>query len=208
MASVEVLPRFAFEEFETQAMQRMAQECKTILDVGGGTRFMKRMQVFETLFANTDYKTLDISADYKPDIVGDIHRIPLADNSVDGVMCRSVLEHVERPADAVKEMHRILRPGGLAFIQVPSTYPYHARTGFGAYPDYWRFFDDTLKLLFAEFSEVKIQKHGGWFAAMSFFAPMQVRFQWFLKPVSGFLDQLFGTNRRTTTPFYSVLAKK
>jgi len=93
-------------------------------------------------------------------------------------------------------------------VQIPSTYPYHARKGFGVYPDYWRFFDDTVRLLFADFSEVTIQKHGGWFAAMSFFCPMQARMQWALRPLSHILDRLFHTEQKTTTPFFSILAQK
>jgi len=166
------------------------------------------MKKYETLFAKCDYKTLDVSKDYNPDIVGDIHAIPLADASVDGVMCRSVLEHVERPADAIREMYRVLKPGGLAFIQVPSTYPYHARTGFGAYPDYWRFFDSTLRMLMKDFSEVTVQKHGGWFLAMSFFVPGQTYLRWLLNPLASFGDWVFQTDKKTTTAFLSVLAKK
>jgi ubiquinone/menaquinone biosynthesis C-methylase UbiE len=200
------MPR-PFECFEDESMRQLSA-CKVVLDVGGGTRFMKGMTKYKTWFANTDYKTLDVSSDYHPDITGDIHAIPLADNSVDGVMCRSVLEHVERPADALREMHRILKPGGLAFIQVPSTYPYHARTGFGAYPDYWRFFESSLRLMMKDFSEVTVQKHGGWFLAMSFFLPGQSRLRWLLNPLSSFGDWLFQTDKKTTTAFLSVLAKK
>jgi len=199
--------RRPFDVFEDESMRKLA-ECKIVLDVGGGTRFMKGMKKYEAWFANTDYKTLDVSKDYNPDIVGDIHAIPLADASVDGVMCRSVLEHVERPADAIREMYRILKPGGLAFIQVPSTYPYHARSGFGGYPDYWRFFDSTFRMLMKDFSEVTIQKHGGWFQAMSYFVPGQAHMRWLLDPLSAFGDRVFATDKKTTTAFLSVLAKK
>jgi ubiquinone/menaquinone biosynthesis C-methylase UbiE len=181
---------------------------QVILDVGGGSRFMKGMKKFEPLFTNVEYKTLDVSADYKPDIVGDIHALPIPDNSIDGIICRSVLEHVERPAQAVKEMHRVLKPGGLLFIQVPSTYPYHARTGFGGYPDYWRFFEGTLRHMCQDFSDVKVQRHGGWFLAMSFFMPLQSKLRWALDPLSNIFDHLFRTDKKSTTAFYSVLATK
>ncbi len=196
-----------FDTFERQAMQRISQG-RVILDVGGGTRFMKGMKKFELLFAACDYKTLDVSADYGPDVVGDIHAIPLSENSVDGVICRSVLEHVERPWDAVREIHRILKPGGLAFIQVPSIYPYHARKGVGAYPDYWRFFEDSLRLMFRDFSDIQIQKHGGWFQVMSNFMPLQAKMRWLLDPLAHMLDMTFRTYAKTNTAFYSVLVQK
>lgn len=197
----------AFQQFEDRAMHAMAQK-KIVLDVGGGSRFMKGMKKYEPLFVNCDYKTFDVSADYHPDIVGDIHAIPCAEGSIDAIICRSVLEHVERPHVAVSEMYRVLSKDGLLFIQVPSIYPYHARKGFGGYPDYWRFFEDSLRLMLKDFSEVHLQKHGGWFQMLSYFMPLQARLRPILDPICDALDTLFQTERRTNTPFYSVLAKK
>ncbi|MFZ2803652.1 MAG: class I SAM-dependent methyltransferase [Patescibacteria group bacterium] len=195
------------EQFEHDAMERLSKQ-QVVLDVGGGSRFMKGMKKYAPLFANCQYKTMDVSVDYAPDIVGDIHAIPLADASVDGVICRSVLEHVERPWDALREMRRILKPGGLLYVQVPSTYPYHARTGFGAYPDYWRFFESTLRLMLKDCASVEVVRHGGWFSAMAFFLPGQARLMPVLSPVAGFFDHLFHTERRTTTPILYCLAVK
>lgn len=196
-----------FDQFELASMELLSKQ-PTILDVGGGGRFQKGMKKFESLFARCDYKTMDVSSDYSPDVVGDIHAIPLNDASIDGVICRSVLEHVERPWDAVREMHRIVKPGGFVFIQVPSTYPYHARIGHGAYPDYWRFFESSLRLMLQDFHEVTIVKHGGWFFAMSAFMPFQSRLRWLFDPLAHFFDFVFRTERRTTTRFLSVMAKK
>lgn len=196
-----------YSEFENECMQRVAS-CKVVLDVGGGSRFQKGMQKYQELFKNVQYQTLDVSKDFSPDIVGDIHAIPLPDSSVDAVICRSVLEHVVNPALAVSEMYRILKPGGLLFVQVPSIYPYHARTGHGAYPDYWRFFDSTLVLLLKDFSHIEIKKHGGWFHAMLFFFPGQARLKPLIEPVVNVLDLMFKTTEKTTTPMLSCLAKK
>ncbi len=197
-----------FEQFERYIMQQIAKPGALILVVGVGGRFQKGMKQFESLFVACDYKTLDVSADYNPDVVGDIHAIPLPDASVDAIICRSVLEHVERPWDACKEMHRILKPGGQVFIQVPSVYPYHARTGHGAYPDYWRFFESSLRLMLQHFSQVTVVKHGGWFRLMFFFMPGQARLRPLLDPVISAFDRWFKTERRSNTAFFSVLAKK
>lgn len=194
--------------FEQECMQTLATQTGMILDVGGGSRFMKRMAQHEELFSHTDYKTLDVSPDYRPDIVGDIHNIPLADGDVDGIICRSVLEHVADPRKAVQEMLRILKPGGYIFLEVPSIYPYHARVGKGGYPDHWRFFESGIRLLLQDCSEIHVMKHGGWFRAMSFFFPTQARLRFILNPLSAFLDKLFHTEERTNTSFYSVFARK
>ncbi len=42
------------------------------------------------------------------------------DASLDAILCLSVLEHLWRPLDMLKECHRILAPGGVCLLNVPS----------------------------------------------------------------------------------------
>ena len=42
----------------------------------------------------------------------DLTNVPIEDESCDIIMCRSVMEHVERPTEVYGEMHRVLKPGG------------------------------------------------------------------------------------------------
>ena len=53
-------------------------------------------------------------------LVGDATKIPLPDNSFDVVTCQTLLMHLERPLDALREMLRILRPGGLLVCVEPN----------------------------------------------------------------------------------------
>jgi len=49
----------------------------------------------------------------------DAHALPLAEASVDVVIMGEVLEHVEEPARALREAHRVLKPGGYLLADVP-----------------------------------------------------------------------------------------
>ncbi len=63
--------------------------------------------------------------------------IPLADDTVDVITAWSVFEHVDSPVDLLREVFRVLRPGGLVLIQVwPLWYSEHGS-------HLWPFFDET-----------------------------------------------------------------
>ena len=53
------------------------------------------------------------------DVYCDICEIPLKDESIDMILSSSVLEHVYNPEIAVKEMHRVLKKGGLVYAEIP-----------------------------------------------------------------------------------------
>lgn len=53
-------------------------------------------------------------------IVGDIMELRFPDNEFDVIISTEVLEHLEQPVIAVKEFHRILKPGGVAIITTPN----------------------------------------------------------------------------------------
>jgi SAM-dependent methyltransferase len=53
---------------------------------------------------------------------GDATCLPLPDNSFDVVTCQTVLMHLARPLDALREMWRVLRPGGLLVCVEPNNF--------------------------------------------------------------------------------------
>jgi SAM-dependent methyltransferase len=80
---------------------------------------------------------LNIAPFANVDVVADAYELPYADGSVDAVHCEAVLEHLEFPEAAVREMHRVLRPGGKAFAATPFLQPFHG------YPDHYQNFTAT-----------------------------------------------------------------
>jgi ubiquinone/menaquinone biosynthesis C-methylase UbiE len=51
-----------------------------------------------------------------------IYEMPFPDASMDVALCLEVLEHIEDDRRAVREIHRVLKPGGMLIAAVPYTY--------------------------------------------------------------------------------------
>jgi ubiquinone/menaquinone biosynthesis C-methylase UbiE len=90
----------------------------------------------------------------KLDIVSDITKIPEPDESFDAAMCIEVLEHVPYPVDALREISRLVRPGGHVILTAPFCSlthfaPYYYQSGYSRYfYEYWleKFGFDILDL--------------------------------------------------------------
>jgi Methyltransferase domain len=83
----------------------------------------------------------------KVDITGDFcaETLPVPENSFDTVLCISILEHAEDPLALVRNIRRLLRPGGVAFFCCPFAYIDGHMGTYG--PDYWRFGRDAYLLM-------------------------------------------------------------
>jgi SAM-dependent methyltransferase len=119
--------------------------CSRILDAGAGEtqykKFCKHLNYVSQDFGQ--YDGLGDSSGLQEgswdntrlDIVCDITSIPEPDESFDAVMCIEVLEHLPEPIKALKELSRLLRPGGTLILSAPFASlshfaPYHFYSGF------------------------------------------------------------------------------
>jgi len=70
------------------------------------------------LGGNPQYETADL---HQPGVTHqvDIARLPMQDGSYDAVIANHVLEHVDHDHLALRELFRVLRPGGVALLTVP-----------------------------------------------------------------------------------------
>ncbi len=95
-----------------------------ILDVGCGTgATAAALQTFGRVIC-VDFSPLALEACHQRSlqelIQAEAEAIPLASGSVDVVVATDVLEHLEDDMVALREFHRILKPGGVAVITVPA----------------------------------------------------------------------------------------
>jgi SAM-dependent methyltransferase len=78
-------------------------------------------QAFYNIFRqqkNLDYTTTDL---YSPlaDVKADICNLPFSDNQYDYILCNHVLEHIPDDTKAMQELYRVLKPNGMAVLQIP-----------------------------------------------------------------------------------------
>jgi len=102
-----------------------------LLDAGAG-RMAYRAMLEEVA---DSYEGLDIADPTgRLDHVADLQATGLPDNTYDSVFCTQVLQHLPEPEKAIREMARVLKPGGKAVISVPHLVWMHNEPH-----DYWRF---------------------------------------------------------------------
>lgn len=78
-------------------------------------------QCFYKLFRrmkNLGYTTADLNSPIA-DVKMDLHHAPFKDNTFDVIFCNHVLEHVEDDRQCMRELYRIMAPGGWGVFQVP-----------------------------------------------------------------------------------------
>ncbi|MBZ9777299.1 class I SAM-dependent methyltransferase [Psychroflexus sp. CAK8W] len=68
--------------------------------------------------SNLDYTTTDLNSPIA-DVKADICSLPFGDNMFDTIICNHVLEHIKNDTKAMQELYRVLKPGGMAILQIP-----------------------------------------------------------------------------------------
>jgi len=128
-------------------------EQASILDMGGKKENKRGAFNIENYNFNVKYANIDKST--KPDFLCDIKKIPVADNTFDGVILSEVIEHLSEPILVLEEAFRVLKKGGKLLIVTPFIYHVHADPyDYGRYTDYW--YKEKLKTI--GFEDIRIEK--------------------------------------------------
>jgi SAM-dependent methyltransferase len=116
----------------TLAIRSMKQVVKdpraTLLDIGSSSGFLieeLRKAFPRAAIIGSDYLASVVAHAAQrlkntPFIQFDLRHCPLRDECIDGVTALNVLEHIDDDRTALQEIHRILRRGGIAHIEVPA----------------------------------------------------------------------------------------
>ena len=119
-----------------------------VLEVGAGL-------YDHTRFFAGKVETFNADPETNPDVLGDAHDMPIEDATYDVVVCISTLEHVRNPYQCVREIFRILKPGGRCYAWVPFYFGVHD------FPiDVSRFTAEGMVVLFEEagFEQIRVNR--------------------------------------------------
>lgn len=127
------------------------------------------------------YRGVDIDPDSAADIIADSAAIPLPSASYDAVILTQSLQNIRDVPATVREVYRLLKPGGRCFISAPLVAKLHATpfpsttlpvVNFSTQQvptwqhDYWRFTKFGLIVLLRQFSITDVTATTGYVATL------------------------------------------
>jgi SAM-dependent methyltransferase len=139
-----------------------------VLDAGAGNG------VYASAFDHARYESADFQQVpgkvYVPmTYICDLSELPVEDSRFDLVLCAQVLEHLPEPLAVLKELHRVLRPGGQLWLSCPLFYEEHDKPY-----DFYRYTSFGLRRLLGDagFADVELEWLEGYFGTVAY----QLRF--------------------------------
>jgi SAM-dependent methyltransferase len=157
----ETLDRRNIHAFVAEAALALPEGAR-VLDAGAGDA------PYAGLFAHCDYQTSDWENSphegaRTADVIGSLEALPVEEASFDAVMTTQVLEHVRDPLAVLRELHRIVRPGGSLWLTAPLVWELHEEPF-----DYFRYTSHGLESLIADagFAQIEVRPLGGYFTTV------------------------------------------
>lgn len=141
-------------------LERFAERYVTgrVIDIGCGTKpYEEILRHYVTEHVGLDHaETPHDGANI--DLPGTAYSIPADAGSFDSAICTAVMEHLEEPEQALRECHRVLRPGGVAIYSVPFIWHLHEEPR-----DFYRYSKHGIRYLFekAGFSVLEVKPLSG-----------------------------------------------
>ncbi len=129
-----------------------------ILDIGCGSSPYKKLLDKDSRYFSMEYQR----PDFRPDVSGDVNRLPFNDGTFDAVMFNEVIEHLPEPGKGLQEISRVLKKDGKLFMTAPMYWRMHYDS------DYFRFTSQGLRYLLEKnnFNIQAIERMGGFFSIM------------------------------------------
>lgn len=106
--------------------RHLAPDDGPILDAGCGTGLITRHLPPGATGIDINPRNIALARSRLPQhafVLGDVEALPFADAAFGGALCTEVIEHIPAPDAALRELARVLRPGGVLIGMTPGTSP-------------------------------------------------------------------------------------
>lgn len=175
--TIQNLDRYVVRNSILSALNKSAPRLDgRLLDIGCGSMpykkyILKKSTVREYIGLDID-NALVYDSGVKPDFRWDGVHMPFGDQEFHCAMGTEMLEHCPEPDLVLKEIHRVLKPGGIFFFTVPFLWPLHEVPH-----DEYRYTPFSLErhLKGVGFSNVELTALGGWNASLAQMIGLWVR---------------------------------
>jgi SAM-dependent methyltransferase len=101
-----------------------------IIEIGGEAHYRHQRH-----FPHAQLTVTNIDRDY--DVYLDVTKMDYDDATIDAFLCVSVLEHVDDPDAALREIERTLKPGGVLLLATPFMFPKHDEVDYLRFSPQW-----------------------------------------------------------------------
>ena len=113
------LRRYYVDEFYTRHVGQLLKG-SDVLDLGG--KKVGKIGFFDISKYGMNVTYVNVDPISCPDIVCDAGSLPLCSDKYDAVICSEVLQYIE-PQQCIREIHRVLKPGGRLLMCTPFLFP-------------------------------------------------------------------------------------
>ncbi len=115
-----------------------------VLDIGCGTKPYQRLFPEAVFYCGTETNRT-FTPGSRADVTAFGEALPFRGGVFDAVLCTEVLEHVPEPAEFLREVNRIIAPGGVLLLTTPQTWGLHEEPY-----DFYRYTKYGLQYLFGK----------------------------------------------------------
>lgn len=190
-----------------------------VVDFGGSHGIHARSNIKKTNNIQ-EIVVINIDERSKPDIVANLEKIPVSENSYDSFLLIEVLEHVENVQQVIDEINRVISINAKGLISLPFLYQIHE-----APDDYRRWTKKKITDFFSQngFKILLIKENGGIFAVIfdlirsfilnldnnKIFVKLFFKILRIIKPIFRLLDnKTIHLSKTITTGYFLVVEKR
>ncbi len=110
----------AYEYLFRKFVLKLAGKPETVVDIGSGSGWTSIIPHEAIFFVDLSMKNLmALQSESSAPVLTDAHCLPFDSDSLDFVIASEIIEHLNEPGAAAREIWRVLKPGGKAIISTP-----------------------------------------------------------------------------------------